>query len=105
MRNKSEVRGFVLRNYLTSNIKNDIRRTKSDFAIPMQGINTGRLFLSQFLPEQPKIVFMDLCSTCDCLNERLLLSSAANSGGDVAATLGCWEHYVTGFGRCAHTFM
>lgn len=41
---------FVLKNYLTSNIKNDIRRTKSDFAIPIQGINMETLFLSQFLP-------------------------------------------------------
>lgn len=44
------VGGFVLKNYLTSNIKNDIRRTKSDFAIPIQGINMETLFLTQFLP-------------------------------------------------------
>lgn len=70
MRNKSEKGGFLLKNHLTSNIKNDIRRTKSDFAISIQGINMEALFLSQFFLKQPKVVFMDLCRTCDCLNVR-----------------------------------
>lgn len=66
-------RGFIPKNYLTSNIKNDIRRTKSDFAIPIPGINMETLSLSYSPPEQTKIVFMDLCSTCDCLNVSLCI--------------------------------
>lgn len=66
-------RGFIPKNYLTSNIKNDIRRTKSDFATPIPGINMETLSLSYSPPEQTKIVFMDLCSTCDCLNVSLFI--------------------------------
>lgn len=78
-------RGFIPKNYLTSNIKNDIRRTKSDFAIPIPGINMETLSLSYSPPEQTKIVFMDLCSTCDCLNVSLCIIHQKALGSDVQA--------------------
>lgn len=84
-------RGFIPKNYLTSNIKNDIRRTKSDFAIPIPGINMETLSLSYSPPEQTKIVFMDLCSTCDCLNVSLCIIHQKALGSDVQA----WQTSLT----------
>lgn len=61
--------GFILKNYLTSNIKNDIKRTKSDFAIPIQGINMETLSLFHINPQsKPRLylwIYTVLLTECE----------------------------------------
>ena len=92
--------GFILRNYLTSNIKNDIRRTKNDFSIPIQGINmeTISLFLSNSSPEQIEIVFMDLHRTCDWIRVCACFIRKS-SRSDVSARLALWNFSLAALGK------